>query len=100
MLAMGVPFAASTALADPNLTDVPRHKHFVETPSGKLVQVGPRFCDDPSLQDAFNQFHFNIHHHGFPGYTGPPSLGPQDGAPGLYNDLGAEITARGCAFPG
>src|SRR5688572_24090309 len=87
---------ALPALADPNLTNVAAHRHFVRSPSGKLVEVGPRLCDNPSLQQAFNQFHFNIHHSFNPMTTPVDSLGPQDGAPGLHNGFGSELIARGC----
>ena len=73
---------ALPGFADPNLPNVPRHRHFIQTPTGKLVEVGPRVCDNPSLQAAFNQFHHNVH----------------QGAPGLHNRAGAEITARPCSF--
>ncbi|MDP9357799.1 MAG: hypothetical protein M3R02_21425 [Chloroflexota bacterium] len=45
-----------------------------------MVEVGPRVCDNPALQHAFNQFHFNVH----------------AGAAGLNNGHGAEITATSC----
>lgn len=92
VLALGVLVPATSALADPNLANVRPHRHFIETPSGKLVQVGPRVCDDPSLQDAFNQFHYNVHH------ANAPSPGPAGGAPGLDNDRGADLVARPCSF--
>ena len=91
VLAFGV-LTPAIALADPNLPDVRPHRHFVATPSGDLVEVGPRVCDDASLQDAFNQFHHNIHH------SNGSSLGPQGGAPGLHNDRGADLIPRGCEF--
>ena len=71
------------ALAAPGSSDVPPHRHFVQKPDGTLVQVGPRVCDRPALQPAFNRFHTNVH---------------VPGAHGLHNHRGAEITARGCAF--
>ncbi len=89
-------------LADPNLDldPIPRHRHFVALPSGELVQVGPRVCDDPSLQDAFNQFHSNVHHALSP--ISPPGAepgpGPEHGAPGLHNGFGADLTSRSCSF--
>lgn len=83
-------FAAPSA-ADPNLADVPKHRHFIETATGALIPVGPQICENADLQDAFNQFHYNVHH------TNLPSLGPQDGAPGLHDHVGAEVTfLRGC----
>jgi hypothetical protein len=82
---------AGIAIADPNLSDVFPHRHFVETENG-LVQVGPRLCDDASLQNAFNQFHANIHT--VQGVTG--EIGPV--APGLHNFQGAELVSRPCSF--
>lgn len=81
-------FAATTSLADPNLTNIPRHRHWVQTPAGNLVQVGPRLCDNPNLQNAFNQFHNNIH------IATGASIGPA--APGLHNFNGAELLSSGC----
>ena len=91
-LAMLSPVAI--AVADSNLPDVPRHRHFVVSPSGKMTEVGPRLCDDPSLQAAFNQYHNNAHH----SFCVPADdvQGPAAGAPGLHNGKGAELTARGC----
>lgn len=77
---------AGASLADPDLADVPKHRHFVQTPTGDLIAVGPQICENPNLQAAFNQFHYNVHH------TNAPSRGPQDGAPGLHNHVGAEVT--------
>jgi len=76
-----------TSRADPNLTNVPKHRHFIATPSG-LVEVGPRVCDNPDLQRAFNQFHNNIH------VATGSSIGPA--APGLHNFVGAEVMSSGC----
>jgi hypothetical protein len=78
---------ATTSLADPNLSDIPAHRHWIQTPDG-LVQVGPRLCEDPDLQEAFNQFHNNIH------IATGSSIGPA--APGLHNFTGAELLASGC----
>ena len=80
------------ALADPPsmLTDVASHRHFLVTPNGDLVPIGPDICADPNLQDAFNQFHYNVHTSG-----SRDTLGPQRGAPGLHDGTGAEITAIG-----
>jgi hypothetical protein len=77
----------ATSRADPNLNNVPRHRHFVKTPAG-LVEVGPRVCDDPNLQRAFDQFHNNVH------VATGSSIGPA--APGLHNFTGAELLASGC----
>jgi hypothetical protein len=87
-LVIGVLGSAGFALADPNLSDIPRHRHFIQTPSGGLVEVGPRFCDDPALQDAFNQFHNNVH------MVSPTGIGPA--APGLHNFKGADIVMGLC----
>lgn len=51
---------AATSFADPGLSNVPPHRHWINT-GNRFVQVGPRVCDDPSLQGAFNQFHNNLH---------------------------------------
>jgi hypothetical protein len=93
-------YGASVAVADPDLTNVRAHRHFVQTPAGELVEAGPRLCDDASVQEAFNQFHYSVHH-SFSSLTTPaPTLGPQDGAPGLHNSRGAELIARPCSFTG
>ncbi len=88
--------------ADPNLDQdpIPPHRHFIQTPTGELVEVGPRLCDDPSLQHAFNQFHSNVHHALSPRSPegAVPGPGPVEGAPGLDNELGADLTFRGCSF--
>lgn len=81
---------AGVALADPGLPNIARHRHFVVTPTGDFRQVGPRVCDNPALQDAFNQFHSNVHS----AVTGSP--GPAQSAPGLHNGFGADLTATGC----
>jgi hypothetical protein len=89
-----VGFLAGPSSADPNLVNVPTHRHWLGDPANG-VQIGPRLCDNPNLQQAFNQFHFNVHHSFIPPPAGPgpiDSLGPQDGAPGLNNDHGGEIT--------
>ncbi|HET9672142.1 MAG TPA: hypothetical protein VFQ40_04765 [Actinomycetota bacterium] len=81
-------FSAATAVADPNLNDVPSHRHWIALPSGERVEVGPRVCENPNLQEAFNQFHNNLH----------VSAGFGPAAPGLHDLTGADITATpGCA---
>ena len=85
---------AGAALADPNLNDVPRHQHYLVTPDGEMVPIGPDFCDDPNLQDAFNQFHNNVHH------SGTLNKGPEGGAPGLDDGQGGELTASSCPISG
>ena len=83
---------AGASVADPNLADVTPHRHFVVSATGEWIPVGPQVCGNPQMQSAFNQFHYNIHH------TNLPSLGPQDGAPGLHNELGADMLGRPCSF--
>jgi hypothetical protein len=80
--------AVSTGRADPNLGNIPAHRHYVRTGDGSMVEVGPRVCGNPQLQKAFNQFHSNVH-----APTGS-SIGPV--APGLHNGFGAELLAGGC----
>jgi hypothetical protein len=87
---------ATVAIADPAVPDISAHRHFLQTPSGKLVEVGPRLCDDASLQQAFNQFHINIHASATSPTTPIDTLGPQHGAPGLHNVNGAELVIRLC----
>jgi hypothetical protein len=84
---------AGPSLADPPsiLNDIGRHQHYLVTPDGDWVPIGPDFCDNPDLQDAFNQFHYNIHHN-----SGAPTKGPQGGAPGLHDGEGADMAASLC----
>lgn len=90
LIVVGSLGTAGLAIADPNLTlTTTAHRHYV-TMNGKLVQVGPRYCDNPNLRDAFTQFHTNTHTHN--GVTG--EIGPV--APGLHNSLGGEITSGPC----
>ena len=79
---------ALTSSADPNLPNIPAHRHYVRTPNGDLVQVGPRLCDNPDLQQAFNEFHANLH------TVVQGAIGPV--APGLHNGIGAELQAGPC----
>jgi len=82
---------AATGLADPDLTTVPPHRHFIEQPDGTRVPVGPQVCDNldhPGLRNAFNQFHNNLH------IATSSSIGPA--APGLHNGQGGELKATGC----
>lgn len=78
--------ATGVALADPdlNLTTTP-HRHFING-----VQVGPRYCDNANLRDAFTQFHTNIHSHA--GVTG--EIGPV--APGLHGASKNTVAAGPC----
>lgn len=89
--ALLVGFGATSAVADPNLTlTAEPHRHYVQTVNG-LVEVGPRYCDNPALRAAFAQFHANTHTHN--GVTG--EIGPV--APGLHNSLGGELTSGPCS---
>ena len=81
-----VGFTAVTAAADPNLNNVPAHRHYITMDGGERVQVGPRVCDNPDLQKAFNQFHNNLH----------VSAGFGRAAPGLHNGSGGEIVPGPC----
>ncbi len=81
---------ARAGLADPSLPNIPPHRHYVVTATGERTEVGPRVCDDPALQGAFNQFHANIHVHV------PGSTGPAQSAPGLHDHQGTEITFGPC----
>jgi hypothetical protein len=83
---------ATTAGADPNLPNIPAHRHFIQLGDGSLVQVGPRVCDDASLQNAFNEFHSNIHI----AVAGSP--GPAQPAPGLHDHRSPDIVSRPCSF--
>jgi hypothetical protein len=85
--AAAILFTVSTMQADPNLGNIPPHRHYVQTPAG-LVEVGPRVCGNPQLQKAFNQFHNNIH------VASGSAIGPV--APGLHNFKGADLQAGGC----
>ena len=87
--AAAILFAVTTSRADPNLPNVPAHRHYVKTPTGALVEVGPRLCDNPDLQRAFNQFHNNVHR-----ATPGVAIGPA--APGLHNFQGADLQFGGC----
>ena len=80
-------FAATAGHADPNLTNVSPHRHWING-----VQVGPDICDNPgnaAIQQAFNQFHNNLH------VATGSSIGPA--APGLHNGHGGEIAPTSCA---
>lgn len=81
-----VGLSAATAAADPNLNDVPRHRHFVKVSATQMAEFGPRVCDNPNLQEAFNQFHNNLH----------VSAGWGLAAPGLHNGTGGEIIPGPC----
>ena len=55
---------------------------------GSWNRVGPRVCDNPNVQDAFNEFHNNLH------IVTAAGIGPA--APGLHNFTGAELFAGPC----
>jgi hypothetical protein len=79
-----------SGLADQNLPDIGKHRHYVVTESGQQVEVGPDLCGNPKLQQAFNQFHSNVHAHVL------DSNGQLPSAPGLHNLKGGEIIAGRC----
>ena len=81
-----VGFSAATATADPDLDFVQPHRHWITLTSGERVEVGPRVCDNPNLQQAFNQFHNNLH----------VSAGHGRAAPGLHDSNGTGIAPSGC----
>ena len=91
---------AGVALADPNLSpNVPPHRHFLVKDGLVIAEIGPRLCDNPGLQSAFNEFHVNLHSHNIapPGMTPIPisgGIGPV--APGLHNGSGPEIRPGPC----
>ncbi len=78
--------AATPALADRAGPDVPPHRHFIVKPTGEWVEVGPRVCDNPQLQEGFNQFHHNVH-------LGTPNTFAFDHP---HNPV--DLMARPCAF--
>ena len=105
LVALTVAFAGLLAFAGAGLADppgmlydpVPPHQHFLLKANGEMVAIGPQICDNANLQQAFNQFHHNVHHSFIPGVGVIHTLGPQDGARGLHNQKGAEIIAMpGC----
>ena len=51
---------ATTGAAGGPAPDVPKHRHYLQI-NGTLVPIGPQVCEKPSLQEAFNQFHANVH---------------------------------------
>lgn len=78
---------ATSSRADPNLPNVPPHRHWING-----AQVGPDICDNPGdagIQHAFNEFHNNLH------IATPFSVGPA--APGLHNGRGGEIAPTPCS---
>jgi len=87
---------AGASLADPGLSDVRAHQHYLQTPNGDRVPIGPNVCANPDLQDAFNQFHYNIHGSASSPTTPVETLGPQHGAPGLHDDKGGDLAITGC----
>ena len=72
--------SAGSSLADPpdTLISPPNHRHFIVTPDGRY-RWG-RNLREPELQQAFNAFHYNVHHSEVPGIGDIPTLGPRTGA--------------------
>ncbi len=92
---------AGTGVADPNLPNVVPHQHFVINAEGDWTPVGPQVCPagtNPQLMKAFTQFHVNIHHSEIPPGVPIETNGPQLGAPGLHNGIGADMQGRPCSF--
>src|SRR5688572_14642176 len=84
LVTSGVLMSAGSIFADPPpLPNPPFHRHYIVQPDGTRIEVGPDLCENPEMQNAFNQFHYNVH-------VGS-AQGPQGGAPGLDNGQGAEI---------
>ena len=99
LIASVIAFVPATgALADPPgmLTNVRPHQHYVMTPNEDRVRVGPNICDDLDLQDAFNQFHYNVHNSATAPGVSAETLGPQHGAPGLHDGRGANLVVGAC----
>ena len=94
--ASAIALVPAVAIADPGLIDVPRHQHYLQTPNGDRMPIGPNVCANPDLQDAFNQFHYNIHGSASSPTTPVETLGPQHGAPGLHDDKGGDLAITGC----
>ena len=85
---VAVMVTAGVALADPELSlQAQPHRHYI-----KGVQVGPRYCDNANLRDAFTQFHANVHTHA--GVTG--EIGPDTPAPGLHAGPGPTVVSGPC----
>jgi hypothetical protein len=80
--------------ADPDLNNVSAHRHFLvvagSNPLIYLGEIGPDLCDNPDLQNAFNQFHNNLHRAEAGSIGGP--------AAGLHDTQGADLVSRGCTF--
>ena len=92
LLVAGALLIPNIGVADPDLTNVAAHRHFIVTPAGQFIAVGPDLCDnlgDPGIQEAFNQFHNNLH------IATQYSIGPA--APGLHNGQGGEIVPTPCS---
>ncbi len=47
---------ATTALAQ-----LPPHEHFITTPSGEQVLIGPPVCNNPAAFAGFEEFHAHVH---------------------------------------
>jgi hypothetical protein len=54
---------AGVAGSAPAQAPPPPHDHFITVPgTGEVVQVGPHRCElGEKVQDAFLNFHFNVH---------------------------------------
>jgi hypothetical protein len=97
----GILALAGPGFADPSVPNIQPHQHFVVTAEGQWIPIGPQVCpagSSPQLQQAFNEFHVNIHHSENPPGTPIETNGPQDGAPGLHNGTGSDMQGRPCGF--
>ncbi len=67
MMAAIMAASALPAFADRVVTgdevNVHPHQHFLITPNGEQVAVGPNACgtEEPANQEGFDQFHVNVH---------------------------------------
>jgi hypothetical protein len=60
-LVFGGAVLALALSASPVFAAVPPHNHWLTTGSGSVVHVGPYVCANPSIYDAWLNFHLNVH---------------------------------------
>jgi len=64
MLVLSVAALIATMVAlgvVPALAAVPAHNHYLQTPNGDYVRVGPELCAVAETQEGFDHFHHNVH---------------------------------------
>ena len=61
LVSMGAFAMAPGADARDPRPPVTPHKHLLELPGGAQVAVGPDVCANPSLQTAFENYHYAVH---------------------------------------